>query len=153
MTNDKKLKIGGIVIGLLFFCFFAFVALQNGQYNKKLRKEGIKTKAQVIAKDKLVTNKGKTKERYLTLAVFEDTTAIVQPKEKINPKDAKNIDDKIDAIFDNLNTSASKPIGNYTTITITVPSEEYNSANMNDFVDFVYLKDEIKKGKLYSMID
>lgn len=149
MGNDKKIKIIASIIGSCLLLFFAFVFIKNNQYNKKLREEGIKTQAQVINKEKLVTTKGKTKQHYITLAVFEDTAHIQSTKEVVETK-PQNINDKIDALF---GKTKSAPIGNYQSIMITVPSEEYTQLNLYDFVAFVYLKDEIKKGKLASMID
>lgn len=150
MSNDKKIKIVASVIGSCLLLFFAFVFIKNNQYNRKLRTEGIKTQAQVISKDKLMTTKGKTKQRYVTLAVFEGTTQIQQKIKPTEDTKPQNINDRIDALF---GKKATAPVGNYKTVMITVPSEEYNQLNINDLVEFVYLKNELKKGKLASMID
>jgi hypothetical protein len=143
--NKKIYKYAGGFLCVLLL-FFIVLAVNKNLYEQKLLKEGIRTEAQVINKYHLKTNTGKIKKSYIELAIFEDTTAIAKQKHK-TLKEAKNIHDKIDNLFENFGTKKAAA-GNYKTIALSIGLERYGATKIGDWKTYVYLKNELKNGTL-----
>ena len=142
---NKKIYIicGSFLTILLVFVFG--LAINRLNYEKNLLSKGIRTEAQVINKYHLKTNTGKIKRSYIEIAVFEDTIAVVKQKEIKIKKEPKNINDKIDALFEEFNTRIS-PAGDYKTIEIITSLEDFGATKIGQWKTFVYLKNEIEDG-------
>lgn len=142
---NRKIYIicGGFLVILLVFVMG--VAISKINYEKRLLNKGIRTEAQVINKYHLKTNTGKIKKSYLELAVFEDTTAIKKLKEV--KREPKNINDKIDNLFDNFGTKKT-PAEDYKTVAVLVGLERFGAIKVGDLMTFVYIKNEVEEGML-----
>ena len=140
------------------YIFSAIVALAIGivlyfanQEMRTLRKEGIRSEARIIGKhtEGSYSRKGRTKKRYyLSLAFFADTA---QTEVKtIKPK-SDNINDKMDALFDNI--AAERVTGDYTSGTLGVSNTTYAKLKEGDKITVVYLKDRPETARLLSEIE
>lgn len=148
--NKKTYIICGSLLGI-FLMFLIGIAINKLNYEKHLLSEGIRTEAQVINKYHIKTNTGKIKKSYIELAVFEDTTAVAKQKQSEIKKEPKNIDDKIDNIFENFGTSKI-PTTEYTTVTLSVGLERFGATNIGDKKTFVYIKTEVENGMLFDAL-
>lgn len=139
------------IIGVLLLSWFAVVGIQQYNKNKKLREEGIRVEALVVNKEVLrsKTHSGKAKDYNLfsqyviDLAVFIDTTKV---KHIETAKKDKNISDKIDALFENssLNLNPSE----YYKVRTAIDVSNYKDISTNQWVTYVYLKDDPEGGRL-----
>lgn len=144
LLNKKIYIICGSLL-VIFLVFLAVIAIKKHNYEKHLLSEGIRTEAQVINKYHIKTIKGKIKKSYIELAVFEDTTAIRKQDKVI--KEPKNINDKIDSLFENFGTRKA-PTTEYTTVTLSVGLEQYGATKIGEWKTFVYTKNEVQDGML-----
>lgn len=144
--NNKIYIICGSFLAILLV-FVIGQSIKKINYEKRLLKEGIRTQVQVIHKYHLKTKTGKIKKSYLELAVFEDTTTIAKQKEIEFIKEPKNINDKIDNLFNKIATKKT-PIGDYKKVTVIVGLERFGATNIGDKKNFVYIKNELNKGML-----
>lgn len=150
-TKAKKLYIGlGIVLGIMVLGLL-FVFIQKHQYKIDLLEKGIRTEAQIINKYHVRDIKGRIKKSYIELAIFEDTTAVVNKHNKAK-KEPANINDKIDDLFNNFG-SKKLPTGDYKTKTILVDLSQYDGIKVGSTKTFVYLKDEVDKGMLLTKLE
>lgn len=150
MSNKALNKKIYIICGSFLAILLIFVvgqAITKLNYEKSLLNHGIRTEAQVINKYHLKTNTGKTKKSFIELAIFEDTTDIAKEKLKTAKKESKNINDKIDNLFDNFGTTKA-PTEAYKTITVLVGLERFGATNIGDWKTFVYLKNDVENGML-----
>lgn len=144
--NKKIYIICGSFLAILLV-FLVGQAISKLNYEKSLLNSGIRTQAQVINKYHLKTNTGKIKKSFIELAVFKDTTTISKQKKKTGKEESKNINDKIDNLFDNFGTKKT-PTGDYNTVKTEVSLERFGATNIGDWKTFVYLKNDVKKGML-----
>lgn len=150
MSNKALNKKVYIVCGSLLAVLLVFViglAINKINYEKRLLAEGIRTEVQVIHKYHLKTKTGKIKKSYLELAVFEDTTVVAKQKQIESKKAPKNINDKIDNLFNKMGTRKT-PSEDYKKVTVIVGLERFGATNIGDWKTFLYLKNELKKGML-----
>jgi hypothetical protein len=149
---NKKVYIicGGLLV--ILFVFVVVITIQKLNYKKALLNEGVRTQAQVINKYHLKTNKGKIKKSYLELAVFEDTTAVAIQKNRKAEDEPKNINDKIDNLFDDFGTSKT-PTSQYKSVTTLVSLERYGMTKIGESKTYVYLKGEIEDGMLLDVLE
>lgn len=148
----KKLIIVCSVIGFLIVCLFLVAGIQQYNETKKLKEEGIHVEALVVNKEVLKnkTHRGKAKgysrssEYIIDLAVFIDTTKAKKQKEiKTDPK---NIYDKIDALFEKASLSLNPT--EYHKVRTSVDVSNYKEISVNQWVTYVYLKDDPEGGRL-----
>lgn len=148
----KKLYIGlGIILGMMVIGL-VFVFIQKNQYKIDLLEKGIRTEAQVINKYHVRDVKGRIKKSFIELAIFEDTTAVVNQHNNKAKKEPANINDKIDDLFDNFGSKKS-PMGEYKTKTILVDLSQYDGFKVGSTKTFVYLKDQVDKGMLLTKLE
>lgn len=148
----KKIIIITSIIGLILLSIFIVAGIQQYNETKKLREEGIRVEAMVINKEvlKSETHRGKAKgysrsSKYvIDLAVFVDTSKVSQIKTA--NKEPKNISDKIDALFEksSLNLNPSE----YHKVRTNVDVSNYRDISINQWVTYVYLKDDPEGGRL-----
>lgn len=148
----KKLIIVAGIIGVLLLGLFIVAGVQQYNETKKLKEEGIRVEALVINKEvlKSKTHRGKAKgynrssQYVIDLAVFIDTTKAKQVKTPKN--EPQNISDKIDALFEksSLNLNPSE----YHKIRTAVDVSNYQDISTNQWVTYVYLKDDPEGGRL-----
>lgn len=148
----KKITITASIIGVLLMGLFIIAGIEQYNKTKELREKGIRVEALVINKEVLKnkTHRGKSKgyshsSKYaIDLAVFIDTT---KANKHIKPKEEpQSIDDKIDALFEktsfNINPSEYHKIRTY------VDVSNFRNISANQWVIYVYLPNEIEKGRL-----
>lgn len=155
MSNKALNKKVYIICGSLLAILIVFViglAINKLNYEKELLSEGIRTEAQVINKYHLKTKTGKIKKSYLELAVFEDTTAVVKQKKHQHTKEPKDINDKIDNLFEDLGASKT-PTAEYKSVTTLVSLERYGATKIREWKTYVYLKGEIEDGMLLDALE
>lgn len=149
--NKKTYIICGSFLAILLV-FVVGIAIKNLNYDKTLLSEGIRTEAQVINKYHLKTNTGKIKKSYIELAVFEDTTAVAKQKRVETQKGFKNINDKIDNLFDDFGAK-NMFIGDYKKISLSTGLENYGTTKIGEWKTYVYLKNEIEEGQLLERLE
>lgn len=145
----KHPRLYGILslLSIAFLVFIGKIAYDVHAYHERLLSDGIRVQAQVINMETVQTlKKKKTIHAYLYLAVFEEMTGIPEPKEKVDLASLNTIDEKIDAMFENLDPI--KPIGNYKEVRKDVDLSRYGATQIGDWVTFVYLENELEKGKV-----
>lgn len=155
MRNKALNKKIYIVCGSFLAILLVFIigqAIEKLNYEKTLLSEGIRTQASVLNKYHLKTKTGKIKKSYLELAVFEDTTAISKQKIKEIKEEPKNINDKIDNLFENIGVS-KLPTTDYKSLTIEVSLERFGATKIGESISFVYLKGEVEDGMLLDALE
>lgn len=153
----KKLIIVCSIVGFLILGLFLVAGIQQYNETKKLKEEGIQVKALVINKEVLKnkTHRGKAKgyssssEYIIDLAVFIDTTKARQAKE--SKKETQNISDKIDDLFEksSLNFNPTE----YHKVRTSVDVSNFKDINVDQWVTYVYLKDDPEEGRLLMEIE
>ncbi len=149
--NRKVYIICGSLL-IILLVFVAVIAINKLNYQKTLLSEGIRTQARVLNKYHVKNNTGKIKRSYLELVIFEDTTTVVKQKSKKIKEEPKNINDKIDNLFENFGTS-KMPTTEYKSITYLVSLEQYEAIKIGKPITFVYLKGEVKDGVLLDALE
>ncbi len=152
MAIDKMKFEKGIYIfsGIVLVFIIALISMVK-QENRKLLKEGIRADARIINKNESgrYSRKGRSKKySKFDLAFFADTAQ--QKTDTILPK-SNDINDKIDAIFDNI--AAQRVTGDYTSATLTVSSSSYNKYKIGDKIKVIYYKDKPESAKLLSEVE
>ena len=149
---NKKIYIicGSFLVILLVF--FTGLAIQKLNYEKDLLSDGIRTQAQVINMYHLKTSTGKIKRSYIEIAVFEDTIATAKFQKKELKKKPSGINDKIDALFEDIGTKKT-PSEDYKKITLLTDLKNYGATKIGQWKTFVYLKNEVNEGMLLDNLD
>lgn len=149
--NKKIYIVCGSFLALLLV-FAVGIAIKKLNYEKELLTDGIRTQAQVLNKYHVKTKTGKIKRSYIELAVFEDTTAIAKQKIKEIKEEPKNINDKIDNLFDNIGVS-KMPKTEYISITALVSLQQFGATRIGESKTYVYLKGEVEDGMLLDALE
>ena len=149
---QNKIIVATSIVGGILILFLIIIGVKQYNETKKLREEGIHVEALVINKEVLKnkTHRGKAKgysrssEYIIDLAVFIDTTKAKKQKEiKTDPK---NIYDKIDALFEKASLSLNP--NEYNKVRTSVDVSNYKEISVNQWVTYVYLKEDPEGGRL-----
>jgi len=144
---ERIIYVSALAIALFVVIVFFIVK----QENRKLFNEGIRVEARILNKNTQgnYSRKGRSKKRYyLTLAFFADTA---QAKVEIVRPKSENINDKMDALFENV--TAQRIMGEYTSGTLTVSNETYQRLKIGDVVTVVHLRGKPETARLLSEVD
>ena len=149
---QNKIIVATSIVGGILILFLIIIGVKQYNETKKLREEGIHVEALVINKEVLrnKTHRGKAKgnsrssEYIIDLAVFIDTTKVTQIKK--TSKEPQIISDKIDDLFEksSLNFNPTE----YHKVRTSVDVSNFRDINVDQWVIYVYLPDEIENGRL-----
>ena len=149
---QNKIIVATSIVGGILILFLIIIGVKQYNETKKLREEGIHVEALVINKEVLrnKTHRGKAKgnsrssEYIIDLAVFIDTTKVTQIKK--TSKEPQIISDKIDDLFEksSLNFNPTE----YHKVRTSVDVSNFRDINVDQWVTYVYLPNEIENGRL-----
>ena len=97
------------------------------------------------------TLKGKTKKWFVEIAVFEDLKQVEKIKQTTKTEPA-NVSDKIDAIFDNLNSNRIV-LGDFHIVRLSIAPHNYGAIKVGDWKTYVYKAGEIQDGILLDELE
>lgn len=149
---QNKIIVATSIVGGILILFLIIIGVKQYNETKKLREEGIHVEALVINKEVLrnKSHRGKAKgnsrssEYIIDLAVFIDTTKVTQIKK--TSKEPQIISDKIDDLFEksSLNFNPTE----YHKVRTSVDVSNFRDINVDQWVTYVYLPNEIENGRL-----
>lgn len=149
--SHKRLNIVLASLLVILIVFITVLAVKNKMRKLDLLTDGIRTEAQVYKMYEETTLKGKTKKWYIEIALFED----IKKGEKniqTSKTEPANVSDKIDAIFDTLNSNKSV-LGDFQIVRLSISQHNYGAIKLGDWKTYVYKAGEIQDGILLDELE